>query len=396
VPAGATDIEAALLDSVKAHLVADVPIGCYLSGGIDSGVIAAMARRCADKPVPTFTLAVGDDPNEASNAAATAAALGLENERAALEGSVASELPAMLWHVETPKVNSLQLFRLARVARRRVKAVLSGLGGDELFGGYNAHRIFGACARLPRAARLLGRPARLLGSLPGTDGAVPFTELGRSLDMLGGLGDWPAVYGLLRNVWDSAAMRGWLYGPRMLDHDLPDAFEALRARWPQADSPLQAMLRLEWQEKMVNDLLWQEDRASMAAGLEVRVPMVDAYVRASVERQGAIAPGKGPLREVAARYLPGEVLRRPKSGFQLDAPRFFDSHLRGLARHWLAPERVREYGVFRPEAVRTLLRLPPRTRFRWHFFILYLMLQTHMWIEIFERGCAPDSIAGTV
>jgi len=390
------DIETALLDSVKAHLVADLPVGCYLSGGIDSGVVAAMARRCADKPLPTFTLAVGDDPNEARNAAATAAALGLENEQAPLDCGVAAELGSMLWHLEAPKVNSLQLFRLARLARGRVKAVLSGVGGDELFGGYNAHRIFAACARLPSAARLLGALGTAHRGLRAAAGAVPFTELGRGLEMGGALGDWPAVYGLLRNLWDRPAMRRWLYGPRLLDQDLPDALDALRERWPQAESPLQAMLRLEWREKMVNDLLWQEDRASMAAGLEVRVPMVDVHVRASVEGHGATMPGKQRLREVAARYLPADVLQRPKSGFQVDAPEFFDAHLRGLAAYWLDTTRVRDYGVFRPETVTALLKLPIRRRFRWHFFMLYLMIQTHLWIEIFERGRAPDTIAAAV
>src|SRR5258705_13930505 len=100
-----------------------------------------MAQGCSELPVPTFTLAVGDDPNEARNAAATAAALGLENEQAALDDDVAAELATMLWHVEAPKVNSLQLFRLARLARGRVKAVLSGLGGGGLFGGHNAPRM---------------------------------------------------------------------------------------------------------------------------------------------------------------------------------------------------------------------------------------------------------------
>jgi len=396
VPDGEPDVEAALLDSVRAHLVADVPVGCYLSGGIDSGVIAAMAQRCADKPMPTFTLAVGDDPNEARNAAATAAALGLENEQASLDGGVAAELGTMLWHLEAPKVNSLQLFRLARLARGRVKAVLSGLGGDELFGGYNAHRILAVCARLPAAARWLAPVGAAHSSLRAASGAVPFTELGRGLEMGGALGDWPAVYALLRNVWDRPDMRRWLYGPRLLDQDLPNALGALRARWPRAESPLQAMLRMEWREKMVNDLLWQEDRASMAAGLEVRVPMVDFLVRASVDRHGARAPGKKVLRAVAARYLPAEVLQRPKSGFQLDAPQFFHAHLRGLAAYWLNAARVRDYGVFRPEAVAALLKLPVRRRFRWHFFMLLLMIQTHLWIDIFERGASPDAVAAAV
>ena len=151
-------------------------------------------------------------------------------------------------------------------------------------------------------------------------------------------------------------------------------------------------MEFEWRNKMVNDLLWQEDRASMAAGLEVRVPFVDLAVRDAVSRLGAPRLGKAALREVAANYLPRQVLVRPKSGFQVDAPVFFETHLRTLAGVWLSPERVHAYGLFNPATVANLLRLPVERRFRWHYFMLYLMIQSHMWIDIFERGLSPDAI----
>jgi asparagine synthase (glutamine-hydrolysing) len=227
--------------------------------------------------------------------------------------------------------------------------------------------------------------------LPST--GTPFNERSRAMQMGAAIGDWPRVYALLRNVWDSPALRNWLYGPRLLDLSLPDATDLVRERWPADKTPLVAMMDFEWRNKMVNDLLWQEDRASMAAGLEVRVPFVDLVVRAAVARLGPPQVGKRLLRTVAARYLPKKILDRPKSGFQLDAPAFFDSHLRPLARVLLAPERVRDYGIFNPRAVDELLRLPLERRYRWHFFMLYLMIQTHLWIEIFERGRSHDSIA---
>lgn len=383
------NLDAVLADSVRAHLIADVPVGCYLSGGIDSGLLAAIARR-AGADLPTFTLAIGDDPAEARNAAETARALGLVNVQADLGDDEVRRLPRMLWHLETPKVNAVQLFRLAELARAQVKAALSGVGGDELFAGYNIHRIFQmyACAPTGASRMVAGMLRHLLPS-----SAVPFGERDRALDMGASAGDWPRVYALLRNVWDRPELRRWLYGPRMLDAGLPDAVGVVRERWPVRRQPLAAMMEYEWRNKMVNDLLWQEDRASMAAGLEVRIPFVDLAVRDAVGRMGVPRLGKAMLRKVAVNYLPRRVLVRPKSGFQIDAPTFFDTHLRVLAGVWLSPERVREYGLFNPATVTNLLRLPVERRFRWHFFMLYLMIQSHMWIDIFERGQSPDAIA---
>jgi asparagine synthase (glutamine-hydrolysing) len=377
----------AIEDAVAAHLVADVQVGAYLSGGIDSAAVVALARRAGT--LPTFTLAVGDDPAEAANATRTAALLGVDNAVATAPSPPAVSLPDLIAQLEVPKVNAWQVAALARHAAGHVKVVLSGLGGDELFYGYNMHAIL---SRVERVGRLPGGVRRAAGGLLAAllrTGPVPWSEPRRMALMLAEAGDWPRVYGLLRNLWDSPELRRRLYGPRLLDQPLPDAFDELAARWPDAPDPVTAAARFEWQEKMVNDLLWQEDRVSMAQGLEVRVPFVDATLAARVAPLGraALMPRgrrKGLLRDSLSPILPAEILSRPKSGFQVDAGQFWHNQLAPLADTWLSDGEVRRHGLFNPEFVRRLRRAPPRKGFRWHFFLLYLMLGTHLWATHFE------------
>jgi asparagine synthase (glutamine-hydrolysing) len=206
--------------------------------------------------------------------------------------------------------------------------------------------------------------------------------------MLAEAGDWPRVYGLLRNVWDSPRLRRLLYGPRLLDQSLPNAFDELAARWPDVSDPVAAVARVEWQGKMVNDLLWQEDRVSMAHGLEVRVPFVDRQLAARLARldRHTMMPAgrrKGLLRDSVATLLPSEILVRPKSGFQVQAGRFWQQ-LEPLAETCLSDTEVRRHGLFNPEFVRRMRRAPARTGLRWHFFLLYLMLGTHLWLRRFQ------------
>ncbi|HET7843051.1 MAG TPA: asparagine synthase (glutamine-hydrolyzing) [Xanthomonadales bacterium] len=391
VQAAYPDLAAALDDSVLAHLTSDVEVGCYLSGGIDSATVAALAARHLEAGPRTFTLPVGDDPREAANAAATAAALGLQNLVGAPFDEHAVALEPVLASLEVPKVNALQSFALARHARASVKVALSGLGGDELFLGYNAHRIMAkasAVARwLPRrVARVLGAgAARTFAAVA----AAPHGEPERAARMLAASSDWPAVYGLLRNAWDSPAMRAFLYGPRMRDVALPDANAWLRSNWPRDADPLSAMAAFEWSHKMVNDLLWHEDRAGMSCGLEVRVPFVDRQLLGHVRAHAApdrARLGKRELRSAVAGVVPDAVLARPKSGFQLDAPAVFSGPLAGYLDEWLSPARVRDAGLFAPAAIAALRALSATRGHRWHWFQLFLMAQAQHWLALFEGG----------
>jgi asparagine synthase (glutamine-hydrolysing) len=382
---------AAIRDSVAHHMVSDVEVGAYLSGGIDSATIVALANGSTSTPIQTFTLNVGDDPLESRNAARTAELLGVVNHVGDAEPDSAAPLRRMLWHLEVPKINAYQIYELAGLASQNVKVCLSGLGGDELFLGYNAHGIMNkariASGLLPQ---FLSSPTGgLLAGLLSRTASAPWSEKERAALMLESLGNWPRTYGLLRNVWDSPELRKLIYGPRLLDADLPDAFQVLEAAWPNVSDPVLAMAEFEAGNKLVNDLLWQEDRLSMAHSLEVRVPFVDKELRTHV---GAMSRGqlmprgrlKGHLRQAVGEILPQEILGRPKSGFQVDAADFYKQNLQRIASDVLSPERLRDAGLFNPEFVRRIEALPGRKRYRWHFFILYMMLMTHLWMEVFD------------
>ncbi|MEW5757053.1 MAG: asparagine synthase (glutamine-hydrolyzing) [Pseudomonadota bacterium] len=392
----------ALRGSVRAHFAADVEVGAYLSGGIDSAAIVALGKEYSGYPLRTFTLKVGDDPNEAANAARSALLLGLANIQETIPEDLAAQLPQLVWHLETPKINALQVAQLAQLTARHVKVALSGLGGDELFYGYHAHKILLDAHHARRflpdfVARRLGAAGAKLAELL----RQPlWTETERAFRMLRALGDWPRVYGLLRNVWDSPELRAKIYGPRLLDQPLPDAFGEIEQRWPEHPDPVSAMAQYEFRNKMVNDLLWQEDRVSMAAGLEVRVPFVDAHFAAQLQRvdRATLMPHhrlKGYMRAMLAEVLPREILDRRKSGFQVSSPEFYHRHLAPLAQQYLNPQRIAEVGLFNPAFVAQVLAQRPTKGMRWHYFMLYLMLLTHLWIELFEAGHVPRSIRPT-
>jgi asparagine synthase (glutamine-hydrolysing) len=387
------DILEALQQSVDLHLTADVEVGAYLSGGIDSAAIVSLAKSRDNGNLRTFTVKVGDDPNEAANAAKTAQLFGLENIQSESHSNPAEELMRLTWHLELPKINSWQVAELARHTAQHVKVALSGLGGDELFYGYNIHSILHYCSSLHSA--LPNSISRSAGSFSAYSAKrllqAPWTEQERASLMLSNLGDWPKVYALLRNIWDNPDLRKQIYGPRMLDAKLPDAFEVTRELWPDTQDPVTAANQFEWRHKMVNDLLWQEDRCSMAAGLEVRVPFVDqsfANTVHTLDRKQLMPNGrrKGFMKELLQNTLPKEIVNRPKSGFQVDAPTFFNRELKYMADKWLSEEQINKRGLFNPKFVKTVRQYKPRKGLRWHYFILYLMLTTHLWCEIFEDG----------
>ncbi|MBZ0088498.1 MAG: asparagine synthase (glutamine-hydrolyzing) [Thermomonas sp.] len=389
-PVAATDLHDAIFDAVRAHLVADVPVACYLSGGLDSGIITHAAAKLAEQRITSFTMNVGDDPAELANARETARWLGIDHFAGDLAPVGTEILDWLLWHLEVPKINALQSAAVAQLAAGQSKVCLSGLGGDELFLGYRAHAHL---ARWSQAGRLLGPLARPVGRIAA--GLLArhhggFGEAGRAASMLAHARQPAYAYGLLRNVWDGSLPRESIYGPRMLDQPLPDAQAWIAERWPEELDPVAAMATFEWRNKMVDDLLWQEDRVSMGVGLEVRVPFVDSWLVAAAGWPPQDRPGrKNRLRAAFANTLPAHLLNRPKSGFQLDIAANLDHLFGPILADWLSPERVHRHGLFNPSFVTRLLALERRRAHRWHFFMLLLMALSHRWLELFEQAAAP-------
>ncbi|NOZ54610.1 MAG: asparagine synthase (glutamine-hydrolyzing) [Gammaproteobacteria bacterium] len=378
-------------NSVVKHLTADVEVGCYLSGGIDSATIVALSKKTPNNGLRTFTVAVGDDPQEAANAAQTAKYFEVENLQSKISSNISEDLHQLIWHLEKPKINAIQNWQLAKFTSQHVKVALSGLGGDELFLGYNVHKIM---LWAKSVTKFTPTPlTRIVGSAFKESikklNKLRWSESERAMAIANELGNWPIVYGLIRNVWDNAEMRQFIYGERMLDSRLPDVAAFLGDSWPNHPDPVTNVAKFEWQHKLVNDLLWQEDRVSMAHGLEVRTPLVDVQLYShmqNIERETLMRNGqpKAYMKAAVRSILPNNILNRPKSGFQVASYDFFHQHLRQLADEQLNEQKIKEIGLFNYKFVKHVLQFPATRRLRWHYFILYFMLLSHLWIEVFE------------
>jgi asparagine synthase (glutamine-hydrolysing) len=313
----------ALRDSVEHHLVADVPVGFFLSGGIDSSAVAALAAEARGGAVDTFTVVFEErEFSEAGIAAAVARRLGARHHEIALSGGgLLAALPDAFAAMDQPSMDGLNTYVVSRAVRAHgLKVVLSGLGGDELFAGYPSFRRARALARLPRWTGPLRRAAAsAAGRLEGAraeKGALLLRDPDPAL----------AAYRASRT----------LFGPRAVRALAGREADPGGAR-PPAGLPL--LQRVSWHETagyMRDTLLRDSDVFSMAHGLELRVPFVDpavAAAAAAVDDRLKLGRGSKPLLVAAvADLLPREVWDRPKQGFTLP----FAAWLRGALRDEVA------------------------------------------------------------
>jgi len=356
------DFDSVIRAAVERQLVADVPVGVFLSGGIDSSIVARVAADVAGK-IATFSVAF-DDPSfdESRWFELAARAIGSDHHTERLTAKAMLDLvPHIAATVSEPLADGsiLPTMLLSRFASRHVKVALSGDGADELFAGYPTHRVINAgrtLALLPRSVRrrLAAAAHRLL----------PVSHANLSLDyrikkFLEGADRDPVVQNErwlgsfaaeeVRNVLTS-------FDPR--------AQAELLALWhePSHDiaDPLEAVLRTDQRFYLQDQVLVKVDRASMASSLEVRVPMLDLEVvryAHALPRDRKLRGGrsKWELREWAKRHFPPELAERPKKGFGAPLARWFRGELRELLRDTLAPDALARDGFFQPHAVQQLL-----------------------------------------
>lgn len=329
----------ALADSVKAHLEADVPVGLFLSGGLDSTTLAALVREATDGPVKSITLGFaefqGQPRDEVPLAERVAAHYRLDHTTSRVTAAdFAQARDQLLAHMDQPSVDGVNTWFVARAAARSgLKVALSGLGGDELFGGYDSF------SQIPRLAQALGplRPLRGLGTLLRM-ALSPW--IGRlASPKTAGLLEWGTSFG------DAYLLRRALFMPwelsRVMDPDMaregwaalaaPARLEAATAGISSARLQVSA---LETGFYMRNQLLRDSDWAGMAHSLEIRVPLVDVDLLRAVLPlvRGARPPGKRDMAACARPALPPELLDRPKTGFFVPVAQWLGApSLRGWA-----------------------------------------------------------------
>ncbi len=383
-------------EAVKRQLISDVPVGVSLSGGIDSSSIVAMLRRTTSGPIKTFSLGFDEPTDETADARFVARTFDTEHQEVVLHEPALAHLADAIRHTEEPKVNSLQLYLLHRFIGEHVSVVLSGLGGDELFAGYDIYSYMLRTRGLRRGP--IGAGVRALA--PALDWAArraaglgrPELDLAtRKLEWLAASGDGARNYLLLRNAWDfNPALLKRVYTADFLDRLGVSAREDYGAYFDD-QRPLESQaLRAEFATKMVCDLLHNEDTMSMAHSVESRVPLLDLELvrfAARIPDDVRFAGGpKGLLKDSLAGVLPDRVLHKPKWGFTFDPVEQYQKDLGPMVREMLSPDRLRRSGIFNPEFVRAVLKAEPRKRLRWHYFLLWQMIGVETWLATFAQG----------
>ena len=363
LPAAADALQSLLRTIVTEQMSSDVPLGALLSGGIDSSVIVALMQEISPTPIRTFTMASDDRSYDESNhATAVATHLGTNHTTLLVSAREAIALiPTLPIMYDEPFADSSQIptALIARLARQHVKVCLTGDGGDEVFAGYNRHveldklwRIIGSLPRWLRSrlgSLLVGTPVRHY------EWALKLTRrnlLGDQVQKIAALLKATSVeeaYRTLATHWEGNSVAARPLGAH-------SHFFDENADWPQLPTVLERLLWLESVTSLPGDMMTKIDRATMAVGLEARVPLVDFRV---VEFAACLPltfkfdgrRGKRVLRDVLTRYVPAHLSERPKQGFSVP----LDSWMRGPLREWcecmLDPARLRAEGFFNEEVV---------------------------------------------
>ncbi|HUH59514.1 MAG TPA: asparagine synthase (glutamine-hydrolyzing) [Candidimonas sp.] len=380
-------LEAQLSQSINAQMLADVPVGAFLSGGIDSSTIVSLMQAQSSRPIKTFTVGFAEGENDESiHAKAVARHLGTDHTelhvsaRDALD--VIPKLAAM--YCEPLSADSqIPTFLLSQIARKHVAVALSGDGGDELFGGYNrylnARKVWGQMQRLPLSARraaakilrLLPPPAwdRLFEAIkPALPSrlhiAIPGTKAQKLADVLE-LSSEDAYFSRLTSHWQDPASI-------LIGGNEPPTILTSPEMWPKTDSFEHWMMAMDAQTFLPEEVLVKVDRAAMACSLEARTPMLDHRV---VELAWGMplsmkirnGQGKWLLRQVLYRHVPKKLIERPKAGFGIP----IDAWLRGPLREWaeslLDEKRLTSEGYFHAPPVRTMWLEHLSGRYNWQY-----------------------------
>ncbi len=366
------ELEALLGDAVRTRLESDVPLGAFLSGGIDSGLVVSFMSEAMSQPVRTHTVGFADRAtDEREDAAAVARALGTDHLASEVRPDLGDLLPRIAWHFDEPFADpsAVPTWYVARETRRRVTVALSGDGGDELFAGYpgryGVHLMEERVRRfLPAALRRVALPA-LVRRWPRSP------SLPRPLRLASILGN--LAVDADRAYWNDRSLIPAHLAARLFGEGLTerrrrfDPFVALEPHLARAPKdPLARVLYLDFKTWLADDGLVKVDRMSMAHGLEVRCPLLDhrlvelaARTPARLKLAGAGLSGAGEtkvlLRRLAARRLPAEILSRPKRGFAPPIERWLREDLRDMAHDLLLASDSLAAGLFERREVARLL-----------------------------------------
>ncbi|MCA1621774.1 MAG: asparagine synthase (glutamine-hydrolyzing) [Acidobacteria bacterium] len=388
------ELRALLDESVRVRLVADVPLGAFLSGGVDSSAVVGLMARASERPVKTFSIGFREDSyDELKYARVAAERFKTEHHEFIVTPDVCALVDELVWHFDEPFADSsaLPTYMVSKLARDYVKVVLSGDGGDELFAGYTRYAVDrrrGGFARLPRVVRE--------GLMQPLGRRLPHGARGRNfihnvaLDPVDRYVEEVSVFTRL----NKASLYTEEFRRRLGASDPAASFRATAGRAGTGD-PLDALLYLDAKTYLPGDILTKVDRMTMAVGLEARAPLLDHKL---IEFVGRI-PARFKMKGLETKHLfkraveglvPDEILRRPKQGFGVPIQHWINSELRGRTRETLLDARATARGYTDTGYVRLLLDEHERGR-RDHAAELWSLFVLELWHRNFvDQAPRPE------
>jgi asparagine synthase (glutamine-hydrolysing) len=387
------ELDALLREAVGLRLISDVPLGAFLSGGIDSSTVVSYMKETS--AAPPVTIAVGFEQrefDEVEHAATVARHLECEFHALTASPRIETLLPRLAWHFDEPFADSsaVPTYYVSEAARRLVTVALSGDGGDELWAGYAHHRI----EHLEQRARRALGPARHLASWIGR--AMPLSVKGaRSLRHLGLAPEDAYALKHVNGTFEWGAKDALYSGDFTRRVNGHDPLASLRAAWLDCPSPqpMDRVLYADARTYMIDDVLTKVDRMSMAVSLEAREPLLDHKLLEFAARVPAglkIKDGRSKylLRRLLERRVPRSITERGKSGFAAPIGDWLRGPLAGLAGDLLLDGRLRDRGLFDHRAVARLWE-GHRTGRAEHPHRLWQLLMLELWFRTFIDGSAP-------
>jgi asparagine synthase (glutamine-hydrolysing) len=390
--------------SVEAQMVGDVPIGAFLSAGLDSSSIVAMLTRAARRPLRTYTITYPPKHRVGENAldnpdvpARLASRLGFENQQIMVEPDVAGLLPRLIWHMDEPVADPaiIAAYLVCREARKQSTVLLSGVGGDELFAGYRKH----SAHYWAQAYQQIPAPWRRwidvsLTSLPNLRGTRAKGRVRLAKKMARSASLPPAERFIANCTYLDTQQKAALYTPAISDE--VSAFDPSVRHWASFDQVrhadfLNQMLYLDTKIFMPSLNLNYNDKMSMASSVEVRVPFLDRElaefvawnVPPSMKVKGFLRPTtKHIFRQAMRDVLPVEVLKQPKAGFAAPIDYWLSHDLKEMVDDLLSESQVRQRGLFRHEAVSAYVNEHRRGKHDWSMQI-WQFLTLELWMQTF-------------
>jgi asparagine synthase (glutamine-hydrolysing) len=372
-----------LKDAIKVRLMSEVPLGAFLSGGIDSSVVVGFMSQMMSQPVKTFSIGFEEDEySELSYARRVAQHFGTDHHEFVVRPDLINVLPHLVWAYDEPFGDSsaLPTYYVSKLAHEHVTVALSGDGGDEIFGGYTHYLRELQISRIPRFARsILGLGSHLMPD--GMRGKRRLRNINNGL---------PIRY-VQGTMIFPVGTRDWMYQPdyftHLQNHD-PYLRQTSQFRKVVHLDVVTQMQHVDAHNYLVDDILVKVDKASMLNSLETRAPLLDQYL---VEYVASLKPSlrlhdstlKYLLKKAAADLVPAEVITRKKQGFAIPMDRWFRNDLADFAQEVLESKRMRERGIFNPQFVHHLLQAHKSTTMINHSSAIWSMLWLELWFQTY-------------